>query len=439
MTRQAAWLLGLALAAACPAEAQTTQTTLPSRYLDPVNGLALEAAVARALVEEPSVHAARLDVEAAAGRLRQAALRPNPSLSFERRVEPAGTDRLTMLGVEWPLDLFRRSRRVAVAGGDRAIAARALEDRERLLAAEVRARYGAVLAAIRDLEILEALLQATTEERNLLRARVAAGATPPLDRDLVEVEWSRVEAERLRQAGRTEAELIELKRWLGLEPGEPLRLSGDLEPLVPDEVPPGADVARDAASVERRPDVQQARARMDTAEARINLARQAGRVDLGLFGTYMRMDAGFPQLGFSAAGNLERVRGSMQYVAFGARFVLPVLNRSQGDVQAAEAERDAAVAMHRAVSLEARSEVAAARAEAFSAEQAVATYRRGARALARQNLDVVRQSYALGRVTVFEVLAEQRRWLEVERAYTEALRAAWEARTALRRALGEVR
>lgn len=436
MTLRAAWMLGLALAAVWPAEAQTPST---SQYLDPVNGLSLEAAVARALDQEPSLDAARFEVDAAAGRLRQASLRTNPSLSFERRVEPAGTDRLTMVGVEWPLDLFRRSRRVAVANGDRTIAARALDDRERVLAAEVRDRYGAVVAAIRDLEILEALVAATTEERDLLRARVAAGAAPPLDRDLVEVEVNRVEVERLRQSGRIEAALIELKRWLGIEPAEPLRLSGDLERLVPDALPPGPEPATDAEAIDRRPDVQEALARVDTAEARIGLARQAGRVDLGLFGAYMRMDAGFPQLGFSPEGSLERVRGSMQYVAFGARLALPVLNRGQGDVQAAEGERAAALASHRAASLQARSEVAAARVQALAAGRAVAVYRAGARALARQNLDVVRQSYALGRVTVFEVLAEQRRWLEVERAYTESLRAAWEARTALGRALGEVR
>jgi outer membrane protein TolC len=63
----------------------------------------------------------------------------------------------------------------------------------------------------------------------------------------------------------------------------------------------------------------------------------------------------------------------------------------------------------------------------------------GAQTLARQNLTIVGQSYELGRVTVFDVLAEQRRYLDVERAYTEALSAAYEARTALNRALGGVR
>jgi len=66
-------------------------------------------------------------------------------------------------------------------------------------------------------------------------------------------------------------------------------------------------------------------------------------------------------------------------------------------------------------------------------------YGAGAQTLARQNLAVVDQSYDLGRVTVFEVLAERRRYLDVERAYTEVLREAYEARTALNRALGEGR
>ena len=59
--------------------------------------------------------------------------------------------------------------------------------------------------------------------------------------------------------------------------------------------------------------------------------------------------------------------------------------------------------------------------------------------LARQNLSVVRQSSDLGRSTIFEVVAEQKRYLDFERAYTQTLRAAYEARTSLTRALGETR
>ena len=61
------------------------------------------------------------------------------------------------------------------------------------------------------------------------------------------------------------------------------------------------------------------------------------------------------------------------------------------------------------------------------------------RTLARQNLDVVRQTFGLGRGTVFDVLAEQRRYLDFEQAYTAALAEAWDARASLKRALGDTK
>jgi cobalt-zinc-cadmium efflux system outer membrane protein len=151
------------------------------------------------------------------------------------------------------------------------------------------------------------------------------------------------------------------------------------------------------------------------------------------------MDAGFPQTGFSSTGTPERVRGLFHYVTGGAMVMLPLFNRNQGEVAAARAERAGAVALQEAAALSAQTEVATARSLDERAHEAVRIYAGDARALARQNLSVVRQSYELGRTTIFEVLAEQKRYLDLERAYTETLRAAYEARTALNRAVGEVR
>jgi cobalt-zinc-cadmium efflux system outer membrane protein len=118
---------------------------------------------------------------------------------------------------------------------------------------------------------------------------------------------------------------------------------------------------------------------------------------------------------------------------------VPLLNRQQGEVAAARAEREGAAAAHDAARLAAETETAAARVRDEHAREAVRVYTGGTLALARQNLAVVGETYELGRATVFDVLAEQRRYLEMERAYTEAMRAAYEARTALERALGDVR
>ena len=147
----------------------------------------------------------------------------------------------------------------------------------------------------------------------------------------------------------------------------------------------------------------------------------------------------FPQRGFAPDGRPERVRGQFNYWSAGAMLTIPVLNRNQGEVAVARAERTGAAAAYDAARLAAEAELASARARDERAREAVKIYGAGAQALARQNLNVVGQSYELGRVTVFEVLAERRRYLDVERAYTEALRAAYEARTALNRAVGERR
>jgi cobalt-zinc-cadmium efflux system outer membrane protein len=79
------------------------QPPLAGRFVDSANGLSLEQAIARAIEQEPSLRAARSQVEVAQGTKLQGSVRPNPSVSFERRQEPGGTDHLTTVGVEWPL------------------------------------------------------------------------------------------------------------------------------------------------------------------------------------------------------------------------------------------------------------------------------------------------------------------------------------------------
>jgi outer membrane protein, heavy metal efflux system len=211
-----------------------------------------------------------------------------------------------------------------------------------------------------------------------------------------------------------------------------------LEDLVRRESPAATPPSDTSAVLDQRPDVREAAARISVADAKIERAQAEGRLDMSLFANYMRMDAGFPQRGFTRDAGLERIRGVFHYVSAGAMITVPVLNRNQGEVAAAKAEHAGAASAYQAARLAADAELAAARARDERARQAVSAYS-GAQTLARQNLTVVGQSYELGRLTVFDVLAEQRRYLDVERAYAEALRTAYEARTALNRALGGVR
>jgi cobalt-zinc-cadmium efflux system outer membrane protein len=427
-----------AVAFGVPASGQgPAPSALASQYVDERAGLGLDTAIARALEREPALRAARSDIEAARGLQQQAGLRPNPTLTLERRDEPAGTDSLTSIGIQWPLELFRRAGRVQTAERGLEATQLAVADRERLLVADVRMQYGVAAAAVRDVLVADELVAAAQQQWDVVRARVDVGGTPPLERDLLEVELRRFEAGRLLAAGRADVAVVQLKQLLGMSPTEPLLLRETLEALVvgsTSEVTSAAPV-----SMAARPDVREATARVTLANARVDQARREGRVDISLFGSYMRMDAGFPQQGVGPTGAAERVRGQFNYLVGGAMVMVPLFNRNQGQVAVAQAERSGAEARREAAELAARAEIAAAQARDAQAQRAVSLYVGGVRTLARQNLNVVRQTFDLGRATVFDVLTEQRRYLEIEQAYTTTLREAWEARAALKRALGETK
>ena len=433
--RRVATISLLMLTLSIPGHAQQAADAAPA-YIDPVNGLTVEDAIARALAQEPSLRASRAQIDATRSRRQQAGLRPNPAVSFSQQEQPSGSDNQTRVELQWPLDLFRKTGRVEVAGREVDVARHAAADRERTLAAGVRMKYGDVVAAVRTLEVTEQLLAATSRQRTLIASRVEQGAAPPLDRDMLRVEGRRLEADRLIQIGAVDRELIELKRLLGMPPDASVMLRDSLEALVRRDPPP---IPAGAEGGAKRPDVDEAEARVRVGDAEIDRARREGRLDVSVFGAYMRMDTGFPQLGLSPAGAFEPVRSVFHYVSVGAMVTLPFENRNQGAVAAAEAERAGAAAHLEAARLAAQSEIAAARSRDRHARQALEAYTGDTIALARQNLDVVRQTYELGRGTLLDVLNEQRRYLDVERAYTDVLREAYAARQVLRASLGEVR
>jgi len=396
--------------------------TAQERVIDPIGGVTLADAIGIALAREPSLRAARAGVDVARGLRVQAALRPNPSAGFMQETETAGAETRTRLEVAWPLDLFRKPGRVAAA--DRAIdtAAHAAADRERVIAGRVRLAYGAVAAAVRHLDVARDLAAATARQHELIAARVEAGANPPVERDLLGVEVLRLQADAELLAGIVDERLVGLKRLLGMAPGAPLALTDSMEALAMRET--GAPPAGTAATLEARPDVREAGSRIALAEARVDLARRQGRFDASITGAYMRM--------------APDSRGPLHFFAAGVMVMLPLRNGNEGAIAAARAEVLAAQAVADAARLEAEAEIAAARARDQRARRAMQTYAR-ARPLAAGNLEVVRQTYELGRATVFDVLAGQRSYLDTERAYTAALREAYDARQSLRVALGEIR
>lgn len=421
----------LPLAAVAQAQPATPPDAATIRYVDSASGLTVDEAVRQALAREPGLQDARREVDATNGLRRQAALRPNPTVSFTQQNEPAGSDNDTRVELEWPLDLFRKSSRLAAADREGDVVRYRLSNRERLLAADVRRQYGELAAAAQQLATSAAIVETARRQLELSEAAVNAGATPPLERDVLRVELRRLEAERERDAGRTEITAIELKRLLGLKPTATLQIRHTLEQLV------RLDQSSLARTETSRADVQEAAAEVALADARVARAQRDGRFDISLFGMYMRTDAGFAQRGIGPTGTLEPIRGVFHYAGVGAAVTLPLMNRNQGDVAVARAQRSGATARLDARRLAAEAEVAAASSRAEHARRALAAYDADSRELARRNLEVVTETHRLGRATVFDVLAERRRYLDFERGYAAALRETYDAGIAWRQATGD--
>ena len=115
--------------------------------------------------------------------------------------------------------------------------------------------------------------------------------------------------------------------------------------------------------------------------------------------------------------------------------MVPVRNRNQGNVAAAAAEAQAAERKREAAELIVRQEVAAAFAQFEAAQRALAIYTTGVRDVASRNLGVVRQAYELGRTPLLDVITEQRRYIDIEMGYTDALKLVYDARVEIQRAV----
>jgi outer membrane protein TolC len=185
--------------------------------------------------------------------------------------------------------------------------------------------------------------------------------------------------------------------------------------------------------------VQAAAADLSMARANVRLAQQGGKPELTAFAGYMRMDAGFPQSGVGPGGGLEPIHGIFHNITAGVKVSLPIFDRGQGTTAAAKAREAAAAQALAGRRLAAAGEVDAAAARLSAARDALSVYSESTRSLARRNLDVVHETYSLGRLTLLDVLTEQRRYLEFEGAYTSALAEAFAASTDLLRAKGDIK
>lgn len=419
------------LSALAHAQDEPAKTSL--RYVDALHGLTADELVVRAIGKNGELLATRQQVAAARGNLTQAKLGPNPSLELGGLKQVGGADNTVSIGGSLPLELFgRRERRVDVATQNLSMSEFDAADRERQIASTVRAKFGEALAQAQNLRFTEDLLDLNRKFLELTQQRVNKGLAPPLDANIVKVEVNQIDVLRTDVESRLDVTMLELKNLAGMNPEDELQLKGDLNP------PPLPLTKEEAIKkvLAERADVRAARAAVQVAEAKLKQAQTEARPDASVSVGYQRMDFGFDINGTTSSGAQRPVRGIFNDITLGLTFSLPVRNQNQGGIQVAVAQL--AEARHRKdyAELIATREVTAAFVSYEKTRQGLDIYEHGVRDQARENLEVMRKVYELGRTTVLELITDQRRYIEVETGYTDALNRFYQADVNVRRAVG---
>jgi outer membrane protein, heavy metal efflux system len=414
------WLAGLLLAISPSTSYTYAQATMPVtaqnsafKYLDPVTGKTVDELVSIALANNTELIAMRKEAEAGEALLRQAGLRPNPILEVSGSRQIGGADNNVMVQGELPLELGgRRSARIRVAERELEIRRQAAAERERQLAAEVRSKFGEALAAAFKLKFTEGIIDNAKENFELVAAKVTEGRTPPLEKSMESVELNRMRAERETAEGMVEMRMFELRNLAAMSPEEPLKLRSEFAALLGPVPPHGLATAR---ALQTRPDLLGARAVEQLSAARIEQARAEGRIDADVMLGYQRMRSGFPLLGIEeTTGALLPIDSKFHFFTFGVRLNLPLRNRNQGMIAAAQLEAEAARNRREFGELTVKREIASAYARYNRALRAMEIYRVGVRDQAAANLDVVRQTYELGSKTLLDYIAEHHRYMATE-------------------------
>lgn len=393
-------------------------------------------AVARALLANRELKAARLDLDRARARLRQAGLRPNPTLDLEHAtgsLTGSPEERDLSVGVALPLELGgRRGRRIDLAQAELAAIEADVADRERRLTAEVLSAYADVLGAQRELQITTEVEGLDAQTLRVVEIRVEQNDAAPLELNLLRVEVERLRARRMLAQGRLSAALIALNRVIGASPDQSVTSVASLAPhlIDADRSMTTLEKTLDAA-VLRRPDLRMARLNELVAEAGLRLARAQAFPDItaSLKFTDSQRSTDLPKP-FVPVAQRDRA------LTFGVSIGLPLFNVNQGArAEAALAIRQAQLRREFSEQL-VRAEVTSAFRRLEAARAAIAVFDHGVIDRSTDNIRVVRAAYDLGDLKITDLITEQRRLMEAQREYTDAMIEGYRAMIDLNVAVG---
>jgi cobalt-zinc-cadmium efflux system outer membrane protein len=373
-----------------------------------------------ALAANPTLAQANALVRRSTGQAHQAGLYPNPSVGYQGEQIRGGAlhggeqgafvQQTFVLGGKLGLrrNVYEQQRRGDEIGME--------EQRYRVLS-DVGQSFYAALAAQEVVHVRQRLLSLATDA--VVTAHQLANVGQADAPDVLQAE---VEAEQAKVDYTTaQRDYIQAFQSLAAVAGKPeLDLSG-LEGKLDD--PPRVDTDTILRQiVEESPRVKRARQEITRAEAEIKSAKRESVPDLVIRGGV--------QQNFEPINETTGLRTGLQAFA-SAGIALPIFNRNQGNVAAADAERERARAEVSRVQLSIRQTAQSLVQNYLSSEAEAARYKNDMIPRAARAYELYRTKYHQMGAAYPQVLISQRTYFQLRIGYVNALGRVWEAAVGL--------
>ena len=404
-------LLPLGLAATCLFSPFFVQAQ-PARPLDAT--LTLDEAQALAAARSLALSAARHELDASDGALRQAGAPPNPTLSASIE-DTRSASRTTTATLDLPIELGgKRAARLNVAERGRALAAAELRGAQAQLRGAVVQAFFGVLVAQERARLSADSAAVATRSADVVARRVAAGKISPVDETRAGVDLANAELEAVE----AEAELRSSRYALAA-------LWGDAEPAF-------SAVRGDMDTLPSRPPASMLANELDAAPAivasRLETERRRALVDV-------ERSKQHPDLTVSVGAKRDNELGRTQAIV-GVSIPLPVFDRNEGATREAARRADKAGDEHHLARIRLLTELQHASGQLALASASAQTLQTRVLPAATQAHDAAVKGFEAGKFAFADVLDAQRALLQARARHLNTLAAAHQAAATIDRLLG---
>lgn len=388
-------------------------------FVPPSGEITLQQALAAALLGNPLLPGSQLELRAREAEVLQAGLLPNPSLATESQQIAGSRSRdesQSTLSLSQLIELGgKRARRVRLAQAEQDLSRWDYETRRIDVVTAVAKAFFETLAAQERLALADELLRVAEESVKTVSQTVKTGAVSPIEQNRARVALSQGKIERESRLRALEQAKLALAQTWGSTKVTFSSVRGDFPTL---SSPPRLDEL------------------LSRIEANPDLARWTSELEAGSAAVALAKAQAVPDLTLSAGGTYyQNTQGAGVVALFS--LPLPVFNRNQGAILAAERRLSRARSEKRAAELTVASSVSRAYEALVAAYRRAIELRDTALPQARAVFDGTRSGYARGLFRYLEVLDAQRTLFELRANYVTALADYHQTRVDLARLIGE--